>query len=138
MGAARKEFIVIALGDRDAYGYDELGLPILVALVDSTAPDARVFTNRGVVAFFLPSVRGIAAARDLVSQAEVLRDRDPQFESLGIGFARGPLLADFDSRGRVKADFTPIGETANHASAGVAREQVTQEILAQLDEHQTV
>ena len=138
MGAARKDFVVIALGDRGANGYDERALPVLVALTDSTSPDARVFSKLGVVAFFLPSERGIAAARALVSQAEVLRDRDTQFGSLGIRVARGPLLADFDSRGRVKGGFTPVGETANRASAGVAREQNYPEILEHLDQHQTV
>jgi hypothetical protein len=138
MGAARKDFVVVALGDRDAGGYDERTLPLLVALADSTAPDARVFTTLGVVAFYLSSERGVAAARDLVSQAEVLRDRDPQFSSLGIGAAHGPLFADFDWRGRVKAAFIPVGETANRASAGVAREQNYREILDHLGEHQTV
>jgi hypothetical protein len=135
MGAERKDFVVVALGDRDAEGYGEHTLPLLVALADSTAPDARVFTTLGVVAFYLSSERGVAAARDLVSQAETLRDRDPQFSSLGIGAARGPLFADFDSRGRVKVGFTPVGETANRASAAVAGDENYWKIF---DEHQTV
>jgi hypothetical protein len=138
MGAERRDFIVIALGDRESDGYDERALRVLVALVDSTSPDARVFTDKGVAAYFLPSDRGIAAAKNLVSQAEILRDRDAQFASLGIGAARGPLLADFDRSGAVTRDFTPLGETANRASAGVARGQNYREIMEHLDEPQTV
>jgi len=138
MGAERRDFIVIAVGDTESYGYNEQALPPLIALADSTAPETRVFTNIGVVAFYLPSERGIAAARDLVSQAETLRDRNSQFTSLRIGVARGPLIADFDRRGAVKRDFTPLGEAANRASAGVARKQNYREILEHLDERQTV
>jgi class 3 adenylate cyclase len=138
MGAARRDFVVIALGDRDAAGYDERALPLLIALVDSTAPDTRVVSNLGVVSFFLLSERGIAAAKDLVSQAEILRDRDPQFASLGIGTAHGPLIADFDSHGRVKADFVPVGEAANRASRRSCSEQNYRECLGNIDEAQIV
>ena len=138
MGAARKDFVVVALGDRAVEDFDERELPLLIALADSTLPDARVFTTLGVVASYLVSERGLAAARDLVSQAEILRDGDRRFSSLGIGVARGPLFADFDWRGRVKSGVTPVGEPANRASAGAADEQNYREVLEHLDERQTV
>jgi hypothetical protein len=87
MRAARKEFVVVALGDRNAYGYDEHTLPILLRLMESSAPDARLSSHRGVVGYYLPSSRAIAAILDLVSAAETLRDSDSRFASLGIGSA---------------------------------------------------
>ncbi len=138
MGAARKEFVVVALGDRDGYGYDEHTLPILLRLVESSSPDAHLSTHLGVISFFLPSHRSLDSVLDLVSAAETLRDGDSRFPSLGIGVSRGPLIAEFDWRGRVKHSTIPSGETANRASAGVAGLQNYRETLNTLHDTATV
>ena len=137
MGAARKEFVVVALGDRDGYGYDEHTLPILVRLVQSSSPDTHRSTPLGVMGFFLPCRRSIAALSDLVSAAETLRNSDSRFASLGIGISRGPLIAEFDWRGKVKSSTMPLGETANRASSGVAGPQNYRETINALHDAQT-
>ena len=138
MEAARKEFIVLALGDRDGYGYDEHTLAILVRLFQSSSPDMHRSTHLGVIGFFLSCHRSIAAVSDLVSAAETLRDGDSRFASLGIGISSGPLIAEFDRRGNVKGSTMPIGETANRASSGVTGPQNYREILNALHDAQTV
>ena len=129
MKAERKEFVVVAFGDRDGYGYDEDTLPILLRPVESSSPATHRATHLGVISFFLPSSRSLAAVFDLVSAAETLRDGDSRFASLGIGVSRGPLIAEFDWRGRVRHSTMPLGETANRASAGVTGLQNYRETL---------
>src|ERR1043165_4676128 len=51
----RKRFIVLTLGDTEAWGYNEQTLPVLLKLVDSLAPDYRMFTHIGVIANYLTS-----------------------------------------------------------------------------------
>jgi class 3 adenylate cyclase len=138
VSAARKDFVVVALGDREAHGYDEHTLPILVRVTESSAPDAQLSTHHGMIAFYLNSPKAIAAVSDLISAVETLREADHRFASLGIGVAHGPLLAEFDWRGRVKKSFTPLGETANKASAGVIGPQNYQETLNELQGTPTV
>jgi len=116
VGAKRKEFIVLALGDKDSWGYNEHTLPLLLRLVDSSNPDVRDFTHFGIMAFYLPSRRALAAIKEVIASAEALRDGDPRFASLGIGLAYGPLTAVFDWLGRVKHCPTPFGIVANQAS----------------------
>ena len=87
VSAKRKEFIVLAVGDKNSYGYDEHTLPLLIQLVDSSAPDARQFNRIGVVAYYQRSSRAIAAVEDVLSRAEQLRDTDARFGTLGIGFS---------------------------------------------------
>lgn len=134
MSAKRKEFIVLAVGDKDSYGYDECSLPLLVQLIDSSAPDAREFTHIGVLAYYMRSNRAIAAVQHVLLQAESLRDTDRRFETLGIGLAHGQMIADFDWLGRLKAASPPLGEVANRASAGVRGAQTYRENFAELHE----
>jgi hypothetical protein len=138
MGAARKEFVGVALGDRDAHGYDEHTLSILLRLMESSAPDVQLSTHCGVMGYYLSSGRAIAAVSELVSAAETLRDGDSRFASLGIGLSRGPLIAEFDWRGRVKPSRIPVGETANKASAGVVGPQNYRKTLSTLHGATTV
>jgi len=138
VSAVRKDFVVVALGDREGNGYDEHTLPILVRVMESSKPDAQLSTHRGVIVYYLKSPETIAAVSDFISAVETLRDTDPRFASLGIGIAHGPLLAEFDWRGQVKASFAPMGEIANAASAGVAGPQNYQETLNGLHGTQTV
>ena len=138
MGAARKEFLVVALGERNGHGYDEHTLPILVRLLESSSPDTHHSTHLGVMGFFLPSRRSVAAVSDLISAVETLRDGDSRFASLGIGISRGPLIAEFDERDRVKSSTRPVGETANRASSGAVGAQNYRDILSTLHDAQTV
>lgn len=133
MSGQRKEFIVLAVGDREAEGYDERALLRLVQLIDSSAPDARVFTHIGVVGYYLRSARAATAVADTIARAENLRDTEA-FATLGIGLAHGPLIADFDADGRLKPAFTPLGEVANRASGGVGGAQTYRDTLAELHE----
>ncbi len=126
MSEKRKEFIVLAVGDKDSYGYDEHTLPLLWQLIDSSAPDTREFTHVGAIAYYVRSARTIIAVEDVISRAEGLRDGDRRFKTLGIGLAHGHMIADFG--------FTPLGEVANRASAGVAGAQTYRETLAELQE----
>ena len=138
MSAKLKEFIVLAIGDRDAYGYDEQTLPLLIQLIDSSTPDARQFTPVGVVAYYLRSSRAVAAIDAILSRAEQLRDTDRRFGTLGIGLAHGEMIADFDWLGRLKHGFTPLGVVASRASVGVSGAQVYRAILTELHETKAV
>ncbi len=132
MSGQRKEFIVLALGDRDGEGFSEGVHLRLLQLIDSSAPDTRVCSPRGFVAFYLLSLRAVAAVEQVISDAETLRDSEQAFASLGIGLAFGPLIANFDSRGRVDPSFLPIGVVANSASRAVQTEQTYRDKLSEL------
>ena len=134
MSASRKEFIVLAIGDRDSYGYDEYTLPLLVELIDSSNPDARQFTHVGVVAYYLRSGRAVASVESMLSKAESLRDTDPRFAKLGIGLSHGQMIADFDLLGRLKLHSIPLGEVATRASMSVRGVQNYREILTEIHE----
>jgi hypothetical protein len=135
VSVTEKEFIVLAIGDKDSCGYDERTLPVLILLVDSSAPDAWQFTRIGVVAYYVRSSRAVAAVEEILSRAERLRDTDARFGTLGIGLANGPMIADFDSLGRLKQEMPPLGEVANRASLGVRSAQTYREIFTQLQTH---
>jgi len=128
----RKEFIVLAIGDRDAEGFAEEAFLRLRDLIESSAPDARIFSHIGGVGYYLRSARAVATVEDVISRAETLRDSDKAFSTLGIGLAHGPLLADFDSHGRVDPAFLPVGVVANDASRAVHETQTYRETLAEL------
>jgi hypothetical protein len=132
MSAKRKEFIVLALGDKDDWGYNEDTLPVLFKLVESSAPDSRLFMYFGVMAYYLRSRRSVTAVRKVISELEVLRDGDARFNSLGIGLAFGEMVADFDWLGRIKPTFQPMGEAANRASKGAKSEMSYREVLEAL------
>jgi len=115
MPAKRKAFIVVILGDRTGEGFDEITLPPLVALMDSSSPDYRqLLTPRGVAAFFVASTAAAQRADELVAAAEQLRSSDSRFESLGIGISSGDMIADFSWFGRLRSP--PLGTVANEAS----------------------
>ena len=132
MSGQRTEFIVLAIGDRDREGYAEGASLRLLLVIDASAPDARVHNHIGVVGFYLPTARAIAAVEDAISSAEELRDSDDTFATLGIGLACGPLLADFDAPDRLNPSFLPVGEVANHASRAVHGAQTYRETLSEL------
>ena len=134
MSASRKEFIVLAIGDKDSYGYDEYTLPLLVELIDSSNPDARQFTHVGVFAYYLRSGRAVASVESVLSKAESLRDTDPRFAKLGIGLSHGQMIADFDLLGRLKLHSIPLGEVATRASMSVRGVQNYREILTEIHE----
>ena len=134
MSGQRKEFIVVAIGDREAEGFAEEASVRLRHLLDSSAPDAAVFSHIGGIGYYLHSARAIAAVEDVIARAETLRDTDATFSTLGIGLAHGPLLADIDSHGRVDPAFLPVGVVANDASRAVHGMQAYREALAELHE----
>jgi hypothetical protein len=134
VSAKKKEFIVLAVGDRESCGYDEHTFPLLVQLVDSSAPDLRQISHPDLIAYYVRSSRTIAAVEDVLSRAERLRDTDVRFATLGIGLAHGLMVADFDWLGRLNQKFPPLGIAVIHASAGVRRAQTYREIFAQLHE----
>jgi len=137
MSGKRKEFLVLAIGDREAEGYDELALPRLLQMIDSSAPDAKVFTPLGVLGFYLRSPRAASVVERVISQAESLRDSDKTFATLGIGLAHGPLIADFHADGSVNPTFAPLGEVANRASRAVQGAQNYREVLSDLYDTRT-
>jgi hypothetical protein len=128
----RKEFIVLAIGDRDGEGFGESTYLRLLQIIDSSAPNAHVCSPRGFVAYYLPSPRALSAVEEVIAQAETLRDSDEACASIGIGLAQGPLIADFDWRGRVKPAFLPVGEVANFASRAIHGEQTYRQTLREL------
>jgi hypothetical protein len=132
----RKEFIVLAVGDRDKEGFAESAHLRLLQLIDSSAPDARVCSPMGIVAYYLRSARAAAAVEDVISRAETLRDSDAAFSSIGIGLAHGPLIAGFDSGGRVNPAVAPLGVVASHASRAVHEAQTYRNTLSALRELQ--
>jgi hypothetical protein len=134
MSGKRKEFIVLAVGDKESFGYDEDSLPLLIELIDSSTPDARTFNHRGVMAYYVHSNGAIAAVEGVLSRVERLRDTDRRFEMLGIGLAHGYMVADFDWLGRLKRRFPPMGVVANRASRSVLGPQTYRETLAELHE----
>ena len=77
---------------------------MLLRLVDSSAPEYRMFTHTGVVANYLTSPRALRAVEGAITKAESLRESDPRFAALGIGLAEGELIAEFDWLGRLKTD----------------------------------
>lgn len=132
MSGQRKEFIVLAIGDRGAKGFAEEAWLRLRQLINSSAPDAQVFSHIGGVGYYLRSARAVAAVENVISRAETLRDSDEALSTLGIGLAHGPLLADFDSHGRVDLAFLPAGVVANNASRAVHEAQTYRETLAEM------
>jgi len=102
VSAKSKNFIVVSIGEVGGYGYDEHSLPVLLRLVDSHAPDHRVYTHTGVVGHFFTSKKKLEIVRHLVSEAEALRAGDVRFADLKIGIAEGELIGEFDWLGRVK------------------------------------
>ncbi|MEP6810678.1 MAG: hypothetical protein ABI992_10575, partial [Chthoniobacterales bacterium] len=101
-------------------------------LIDRSKPDARLFSHKCGTAYYLPTSRSVAAVETVTAAAETLRDTDARFASLGIGLTHGPLLADFDWRGRVKRSFLPVGVVANDAARAAAATQNDREILRTL------
>jgi hypothetical protein len=140
VSAKRKRFIILCFGetDTDSLGYDEDTLPILWKLVDSSKPAARIFSHRGAIAHYLSSRRTVEAVESLIAKAEVLRETDSRFATLGIGLAEGVLIAEFDWLGRVKSDrFTPLGDAVNDAARLVRGPQKYKERLRELKESLT-
>jgi len=107
--AIREPFIVVALADRDGFGFNEHTLETLVALIDAHSPDHRDVTHLGVMAYFRRSPEAARRVQSLADAAEQLR-KSPEFASVGIGIASGPMIADS------AAGMTPLGTTANDAS----------------------
>jgi hypothetical protein len=51
VSAKQKDFIVLAIGDKNTYGYDKHTLPLLVMLIDLSKPEVRQFTPTSVIAY---------------------------------------------------------------------------------------
>jgi class 3 adenylate cyclase len=128
----RREFIVLAMGDRESQGHDEAAQLRLFQLIDSSAPDSCISSRIGIVGFYVRSARSVAAVEQVISDAEKLRDSNKAFATLGIGLADGPLIADFHVDGSVNTAFTPVGEVANQASRAVHGAQNYRERLSDL------
>jgi len=110
-------------------------MPILLQLVDSSGPAARIFTHIGVVAHYLTSRRTVAVVEGVIAEAEALRDTDSRFATLGIGLAEGDLVAEFDWLGTVKTDrFMPLGGAVNDAVRPGREPQKYKERLRELKE----
>jgi class 3 adenylate cyclase len=115
MPAKRKAFIVVMLGDRTGWGFDETSLPPLVNLIDSASPDYRqLIIPRGVAGYFVASYAAAERAGRLVYAAEQLRQSGAPFENLGIGIGAGEMIGDFTWLGRLRS--APFGVVANEAS----------------------
>jgi len=118
MAAKDRRFTVLALSDLDKWGFNEHTLPLLVALIDSEAPDYLQVVFSGVTGYFTTSPRAISRVEKAVRGAEKLRDTDERFSRLGIGIAEGKMIADFDWWGGVKkTGIPPLGQVANEAVA---------------------
>jgi hypothetical protein len=135
MSSKRKRFIVLTLGDRETWGYNEQTLPILLEIVDSSAPDYRMFTHTGVIANYLSSPEALRTVELAITRAESLRDSDSRFATLGIGLAEGELLAEFDWFGRLKSNGDrPLGMALTEAVHSEREPQKYQEVLQILRE----
>lgn len=137
MSIKRKKFIVLTLGDTESWGFNEETLPLLLRLVDSSAPDHRQFSHAGVIAYYLSSRQALRQVENVVAQAEALRDADSRFGSLGIGLGEGEMLVEFDLLGRLKTErVQPIGGMVADASrierAGRRYKEALQTLRAKL------
>ena len=129
----RKKFITLTLGDTELWGYNEHTLPMLLQLVDSSAPDYRMFTHAGIVANYLTSPQALRMVEGVIAKAEGLRDSDSRFATLGIGLAEGELIVEFDWLGRIKIDrVKPLGGSVNDAYRVEREPQRYREILQTL------
>lgn len=127
---------MLAIGDRDKEGFGETAYLRLLQFIDSSAPDARVCTPMGVVAYYLRSPGAVATVEKTISHAETLRDGDEAFATIGIGLAHGPLIAEFDAHGIVNPTLAPLGVAANDASRAVHEAQTYRNTLSELPELQ--
>jgi hypothetical protein len=130
--ATRDRFFVVALGDRDNMGFNERTLPALVSLVDAHFPDYRDVTHLGVMVYFKASTDSLRRVRSLTEAAEQLRKR-PEFATLGIGMADGPMIAG-------SSDTPPLGTSANDASclSGTAPDAYLTPLNALLREYRLI
>jgi hypothetical protein len=136
MSSKRKRFITLALGDTESWGYDDVTLPMLLQLVDSSAPDHRMFTHESVIVNYLTSGQALKAIEDIITKAESLRDSDPRFASLGIGLAEGEWIAEFDLLGRLNAEhMLPLGGSLADAVRAARVPQCYREVLQTLREN---
>jgi len=116
MAAERRRFIVLSLGDLDKWGFNEHTLPLLVALMESGAPDYIHSVIFGVTGYFVTSRRALIRVEMVVRDAEKLRDADERFSSLGIGLAEGEMIAKFNWWGGVEqGGMPPLGLVATEA-----------------------
>ncbi len=69
---------MLAIGDRIGESFSESAYLRLLQILYSSAPDARLCTPRGLIAYYLPSSRAIAAVEQVISShSRQLRDSDP-------------------------------------------------------------
>ena len=117
MPAKRKPFIVLTLGDRESYGFDEQVLEALVALMDAARPDYRNWHHAAVTGYFVASARSFRRVEGIVRRAEKLRSSDARFECLGIGLSAGEMIAEFTWLGRVNSTGgIPLGAASSVAA----------------------
>jgi hypothetical protein len=136
MKAKTKRFIVLVFSDRDNFGLNEHTLPPLIALMDSARPDFRNWSHTGPIGFLLASRDALRRVRQAIDQVEKLKTTDPRFDSLNIGLAEGPMLAEFNFWSRLNPKFMPVGSASIAASknadeAGAFR-QVLEEISSKI------
>ena len=115
MKTQRMRFIVLALVDRNDYGYDENTLPQLVALVDAASPDGWQWLHTGPIGYFHTSALSVESVHRIIEQAEKLRRSDERFSSLGIGLAEGEMIGAFTDAGSLDLHAIPVGTVMNDA-----------------------
>ena len=109
---------------------------MLLQLVDSSAPDRRMFTPEGVIGNYLTSRQALKVIEDIITKAETLRDNDLRFATLGIGLAEGEWIAEFDLLGRLNTErMLPISGSLGDAIRAGREPQRYRKILQTLREN---
>jgi hypothetical protein len=136
MSSKHKRFITLTLCDTESWGYDEVTLPMLLQLVDSSAPDQRMFAPTDVTANYLTSRKALKTIEDIITKAEGLRDNDPRFATLGISLAEGEWIAEFNLLGRPNSDhMLPVAGSLVDAMRTARKPEGYRKILQTLREN---
>lgn len=116
MPADRNRFIILALADRDGWGWNEHTAPPLVALLEEFKTDGIYMTLSVIFGCFSMSGVGLERVHTAVAYAETMRSHDKRLASLGIGVVEGEVIARFAPDGKLDPKFPPLGETITQAA----------------------
>jgi hypothetical protein len=109
-------FIILALADRDGWGWSKRTVPPLVALLEEFKADGIYVTLKVVTGLFATSLSALERVHTAVAYAETMRSHDKRFASLGIGVVEGEAVAKFTADGTLDPKFPPLGGNVTQAA----------------------
>lgn len=116
MPADSNRFIILALADREGWGWNECTTPPLVALLEEFEADGIYVTSKVITGFFATSLTALERVHTAVAYAETIHSHDERFVSLGIGVAEGEVVVRFTADGKLDPKLPPLGETITQAA----------------------